>query len=136
MITVKANWQPTKMLAEDLAKMKKDVDVIIESEAKMIETGAKINIRTKDIYDTGMLYSSVVARKAGVMRWIIGTQVFYAIFQEKGVKRKVTEAPPKKRKKPMSKLSDDIYRLKPRPYLIPAFEQGMDNIRKILKRLT
>ena len=145
-MNVRANWKPSQMLAEDLAKTKREVDLIIGSESKMIEIGAKRALRSQQVYNTGTLWNSVLAVRAGAMRWIIGTPLDYAELQEKGATltaaqlaaqlEKISGPPPTQSKGVIKKVSAGSYKWKERPYLIPAFKQAQVNIRKILNRLT
>jgi hypothetical protein len=135
-----------KLFKSQLDALHSDVDKAFQVSAKIIESGAKVLAGRQEIKDTGALLSSIKATKNDQMEFVIGSPLKYAERNEKGGRLSQQElddlqrlaANRKQSRHEKNKGVLDMRRRywRPRPYLIPAFENEMPKLAKEIRKLT
>jgi len=136
-----------KLFKAQLDALHSDVDKAFQVSAKIIESGAKVLAGRQEIKDTGALLSSIKAAKTAQMEFVIGSPLKYAERNEKGGRlsqqelREVRQRLAANRKQSRHKKGKDVLDMRtgdwrPRPYLIPAFENEMPKLAKEIRKLT
>lgn len=116
-----------------------DIQKEIQIQGKLLESGAKTNAGNQQIKDTGGLINSIKAVVSD-LRVIVGTPKAYGRLNEEG--GRITAAQkramfarlrargPRSRDQKGGKGVVEGLNWKPRPYLIPAFKERVEDMKK------
>jgi hypothetical protein len=118
----------------------KEVEREIDVQGKLLESGAKKYAGAQSIKDTGGLINSIKATKPDKFTVIVGSPKAYALLNEYGgtitieqrraMFARLAERTTRSRDQPGGKGVLKGLTWRPRPYLVPAFEERVNDLKK------
>ena len=133
---------PTNVFEAAKKSLVEQIEKEIDVQGKLLESGAKKNAGAQGIKDTGGLINSIKASKPNSLSVVVGSPKAYALINEFGGKMTLAQ-----KRAMFARLADRTTRArdvqggkgvvvgldwKPRPYLIPAFNERVDDMKKRL----
>ena len=133
---------PSKVFDAAKAEFIKQIERELDVQGKLLESGAKKYAGAQGIKDTGGLINSIKATKPNNLSVIVGSPKAYALINEYGGKitaaqkramfARLAERSPRSRDQSGGKGVVKGLQWKARPYLIPAFRERVDDLKKRL----